>query len=119
MKKRIAIVEDDTDALKLLQVILTTAGFQTDLYPHAQDLLNAQVHLPDLYLIDINLGNASGLDLCRQLKSQPDTQPIPVILISSSIDLREQTLEACADDMLAKPFDRQTLMEKVLQHMAS
>lgn len=117
MKKRIAIVEDDQDALKLLQIILTLEGFQADAYLQANDVLQDNVKVPDLYLVDINLGNASGLDLCKQLKAQTDTSHIPVIMISSSTDIREQTREACADDMLAKPFTSKTLVQKIHEYL--
>jgi len=64
------------------------------------------------------LGKVDGRDLCKAIKTAPDTREIPVILISASHHVQERhVLNGVApDDFLAKPFDIDDLLEKVQAH---
>lgn len=113
MNKRIIIIDDDQDARKLLQFILTSHGFTAEVYSDGTSLEVLRPPYPDLYLLDINLGNTSGLELCKQLKSNEKTRRIPVIITSSNIDIIPLAQDACADDTLPKPFDSKELIQKI------
>jgi two-component system alkaline phosphatase synthesis response regulator PhoP len=82
-RKKILIVDDEPDIRDILQIILEEEGYLTHTAAHLpalQDLLGFQ---PDLILLDILLAGSDGRAFCRQLKSQPSTAHIPVILMSA------------------------------------
>jgi two-component system, OmpR family, response regulator VicR len=114
MNKRIIIIDDDQDARKLLQFILTSNGFIAEVYSDGTGLAVLIPPYPDLYLLDINLGNTSGLELCKQLKANESTRHIPVIITSSNTDIIPLAQDACADDTLPKPFDSKELISKII-----
>ena len=64
-------------------------------------------------MIDKQLSGVDGLDICRFLKSQPETKDIPVIIISASPNIKGLSLQAGAHDTLEKPFHLRTLREMV------
>ncbi|MEZ5402321.1 MAG: response regulator [Bryobacteraceae bacterium] len=75
--------------------------------------------LPDLVLLDIILPKKNGFQVCRQLRTSPDTARIRIILVSSkSLDSdRYWGLQQGADDYLVKPFTAEQLAEKVERHL--
>jgi DNA-binding response OmpR family regulator len=113
MNKKIVIIDDDQDARKLLQFILKSHGLIVEVYSDGSGLDVLNPPYPDIYLIDINLGNTSGLELCAQLKKHKQTEHIPVIITSSNTDIIPLAKEACADDTLPKPFDSKELLNKI------
>jgi DNA-binding response OmpR family regulator len=113
MNEKLIIVDDDQDARKLLQFILTSHGFTVEVYSDGTGLEVSSPPYPDLYLLDINLGNTSGLELCKQLKENETTRHIPVIITSSNTDIIPLAQDACADDTLPKPFDSKELIQKI------
>lgn len=115
MNRKIIIIDDDQDARKLLQFILASHGFAVEAYSDGNGLDVLNPPYPDIYLIDINLGNTSGLELCAYLKKHKQTEHIPVIITSSNTDIIPLAQEACADDTLPKPFDSKELIHKINQ----
>lgn len=73
--------------------------------------------IPDLFLIDKQLGGNNGLDICRILKAHPDTMNIPLILISASPDIFTEGREVGADDVIQKPFNIKEVRALVRRHI--
>lgn len=115
--KSIYLVEDNPEISELIGYLLTDLGHEVEsdatVSSFRQRLANA---LPDLVILDIMLCDGDGLDVCRELKSDPATQHIPVILMSAHVNVREKALEAAADDFISKPFDINDFTKQV-QHL--
>ena len=110
---KVLVVEDSSTDLVTITSYLKDAGFQVTT---AQSCEEAEVKLadtkPDLIILDIVLPGQSGFEFCRELKTNPSTSSIPVVLCStknSSVD-RMWGQELGADAHLAKPVDKDTLL---------
>jgi|SRR3569833_461122 len=117
--RRILVVDDNEDILEVIKLILE--DYDYDVITLADGTLlfdKVNDSHPDLILLDVMLGKVDGRDLCRDIKTRPDTKEIPVILISASHYVQERySLNGAApDDFLAKPFNINDLLEKVQAH---
>jgi DNA-binding response OmpR family regulator len=110
--KKILIVEDDPDLQHIFKSVLLKAGYEIQILPDGR-LLKDLIVLPDIFIFDIELPFVSGLELCREIKTDRRTSHIPVLMVSASANLLAQSKEACADDSLEKPFDASLLRRKV------
>ncbi len=115
-RERILIVEDDEDILELLRFNLTNAGYAVVCTVSGEKALSRieQVN-PDLILLDIMLPGADGLDICRTLKGRPETQDIPIIMLTArgeDVDIITG-LELGADDYITKPFSLKVVIARI------
>jgi DNA-binding response OmpR family regulator len=115
-KKRILVADDDEDILAVMEMMLQTAGYNVTTMLKGEDVLEMKENFPDLILLDIWMAGISGRDICINLKSKTSTKHIPVILVSANRDTEEIASEAGADDFICKPFDMQTLLQKVAKY---
>lgn len=102
--------------MRLLEFNLTQAGYEVQAVQRASDALKAaQASPPDLVLLDLNLPDGSGTDVCRVLKSTAATKSVPVIMVTArgeEID-RVVGFEIGADDYVVKPFSVRELILRV------
>jgi pilus assembly protein CpaE len=113
---RILVVDDNADLLEMIRVLLEErGGHQAILSADGEDgLAKALADPPDLAIIDVMMPDISGYDICRQLRANPDTASIPIIVITARgqpVD-REAALESGADDYMAKPVAMQELLDR-------
>jgi len=116
MNTRILIVEDDPDIAELVERYLARAGFQIDRAANGREALHAvAARMPDLMVLDIMLPHVDGLEICRSLRSKPETAALPIIMLTARADESERIvgLELGADDYLAKPFSPGELVARV------
>jgi CheY-like chemotaxis protein len=113
-KLTVMIIDDDADTLDVITTLLTDAGYEVVAGKDITTLYAIEKEPPALLLIDNWLsGEKSGHDICYQLKQNPATANMPVVLISATINLAE-TAERCqADGFITKPFDIDTLLSLV------
>jgi len=112
----VLIVEDDTDLRHVLDFNLKREGFETRLTTRGAEALRAiRERPPDLVLLDVMLPDLSGTDVCRQLKAEPSTAGIPVILLTARAEEvdRINGFEIGADDFVAKPFSLRELILRI------
>jgi putative two-component system response regulator len=113
---RVLVVDDEELNRKLLRGLLTSRGFDVEEATNGEEALR-KVHEinPDLVLLDIMMPRVDGIKVCRELKQNPRTQLIPVVLLTalSALDDRVAGLEAGADDFLTKPFHQPELLARV------
>ncbi len=113
---KILLVDDNEDLLIITQIILKGQGYETFLATSIEVAeRKIKIHKPQLLLLDVCIGDGDGRDFCRQLKSNPDTSAIHVILMSG--DDFELGRNCMNDDFLAKPFDFNELISKVHQQV--
>ncbi len=115
-KPKILVVDDKLDTLLLLQELLAGKDYQVITAAEAdeaKDLVHSE--RPDLILLDVVMPGKSGLDLCRELKEDPITRLIPVVMITGLTDRddRVRGIEAGADEFLSKPLYPEELFARV------
>jgi len=113
---RILCVEDNEDNLFMLQRRLTRAGFEVKVAMNGAQALDwAKTLLPDLIVMDLILPGLDGFEATRQLKSQPETKHIPIIVLSAHDreKNREKALAAGCDEFETKPTDFEELVRKI------
>ena len=86
--KIILIVEDEEDVMELIRYNLAKEGFNCDAAYNGQEALTkAQAMLPDLVLLDLMLPEVDGLEVCKRLKSSPQTEHIPIVMVTDQRQL--------------------------------
>ncbi len=112
-KKKILVADDNVGMLVVLGEILERAGYEVETTEDGESLLKRGNSWPDLIILDIFLGHQDGRDICFSLKNKESTHQIPIILFSSSHQLKKSALMAGANDFVPKPFLENDLLEKV------
>jgi putative two-component system response regulator len=111
----ILLVDNDDVSARFLQRWLTREGHAVTAVRSAADALQAsRVRRPDLILLDL-VAQGAGFKLCRQLKEEPATRLIPIVIVTSESDRADRLrgLDAGADDFLIKPFDPAELRARI------
>lgn len=113
---KILIVEDETDIRKLLHYNLTQEHYRVLEAGDGEQALHV-IHKerPDLLILDILLPGLSGLELCRNLRSKPETKSLPILMLTAKASEADRVvgLEFGADDYLTKPFSPRELVARV------
>ena len=121
MKQRILIVEDEPEAVELLEFNLKQAGYAvTAADDGAEALKKIRATPPDLILLDVMLPEMDGFEICKVVRLEAATAKIPIIMLTakaSEID-RVLGLELGADDYLTKPYSPRELMLRVKKILA-
>src|ERR1700742_3959482 len=112
---KIIIADDQPDIRDMVKLVLGKKGFEVIGDPTGELISNLSGDLPDLIILDINMGRRDGGDLCTKLKEQSWTKDIPVILISGILDLPLISQYVQAEGYLVKPFQMADLEEKIAQ----
>lgn len=114
MTTRIAVIDNDPKILNVMQEALTTEGFAVEIFEDTKDLLAlVKEHRPHLILIDYILDGINGGELCRQLKANPETANLPVIICSAYSNILQSLGFYGCDAFLAKPFELSDLIAEV------
>lgn len=118
MKKKILVVERDEDILQIIAGLLSDEGYEVNTVKSeagAYELIKA--FMPDVVLLDITRPTEQGTELCRKVKASRSIGHIPVVVLSTYINLNAFT-EICADDVLSKPFNIAEVLQVVESHLA-
>ena len=110
--KHIIVADDDPGIQDVVAIMLKRFGYQPEIHSTADRLLADDFNEPELFIIDRQLQNKDGLDVCRHLKSRKNIYT-PVILFSASQRLGEMAHAAGADAFLEKPFTIDTLFRLI------
>jgi two-component system, OmpR family, phosphate regulon response regulator PhoB len=112
----VLIVDDERDLVQVIEFNLRQAGFETvSAYDGEQALAAVRFKLPDLIILDLMLPDIPGTEVCRSLKSNARTKPIPVIMLTARGEEVDRVVgfELGADDFVTKPFSVRELVLRV------
>ena len=114
--EKIMVVEDEADIQELIRYNLAKEGFLVTTCDSGEEALE-QVgqHVPELVLLDLMLPGIGGLDVCRALRRAPQTQSVPIIMLTAKSEEADIVtgLELGADDYVTKPFSPRVLLARV------
>jgi FixJ family two-component response regulator len=119
-QKVIVVIDDDLDILHSLELMLSLCGYHTKLFASAEEFLSAAATLEAACLVvDVQLGDISGIELVRHLYAQGCA--LPVIFITGSRDElhQRQAIELGCAAFLLKPFSAERLIETVRKAIGS
>jgi two-component system alkaline phosphatase synthesis response regulator PhoP len=115
-RERVLVVDDEEDILELVSYNLTREGFQVECVGSGNLAIRAaRSWRPDIILLDLMLPGIDGLEICRLLKNDPETNAISVIMLTAKGEEADIVagLELGADDYITKPFSHRVLVARV------
>jgi two-component system, OmpR family, alkaline phosphatase synthesis response regulator PhoP len=115
-RQKVLVVDDEDDILELVEYNLAKNGFQVTCVATGEDALHAaRTQAPDTVVLDLMLPGTDGLEVCRQLKSDPKTKTIPIVMLTARGEETDviSGLEMGADDYVTKPFSPKVLVARV------
>jgi two-component system, OmpR family, phosphate regulon response regulator PhoB len=107
LKPIVLIVEDEADIVTLLQYNIEKEGFRTLIATDGEEaLVTIKETTPNIVLLDWMLPHTSGIEVCRQIRRNPRTRDVPIIMLTARGEEADKVrgLNAGADDYIAKPF---------------
>lgn len=122
MMSRILVVEDSLTALYVVSDLLVKDGYEVLKATDGEEAVRLAVQeQPNLILLDVILPKLNGFQVCRQIKATPETQKIPVVMITSKSKTtdRHWGIEQGADGYVVKPVDIDQLRAVVGQFIES
>jgi CheY-like chemotaxis protein len=116
--KKILIVDDDKDILTIVEMLLTAHDYTVHTVCDPSDLVEQILRFhPKIILMDVNMGQHDGREICKLLKADLVVKHIPVILFSAMQNLQETHHECEATDFIGKPFDSLELIKMLEKHL--
>ncbi|GIW99995.1 MAG: two-component system response regulator [Pirellulaceae bacterium] len=113
---RILIADDNAANRELLEALLATIDCETEFAVDGQDTLEKVASFqPDLVLLDVMMPKLNGFEVCQQLKENPETSRIMVLMVTALNELGdiERAVKAGTDDFLSKPINKVELRKRV------
>lgn len=115
--KKILIIEDDVDTLDWLGLFVEDIGYEVLPSVSRPPISSIIEQHPALILLDYWLNDGYGSDICLELKANPETKNIPVILMSVAFQLPQIASECLADGYIIKPFNLRDLENLIRKHL--
>jgi DNA-binding response OmpR family regulator len=115
-KSKVLVVEDDRSLSEILVYNLDKAGYEVSFAFDGRDgLSQAQLKLPDIILLDVMLPVIDGTEVCRRLRSKPETAQSLIIMLTAKTEEADQLIgfSVGADDYVTKPFSVRVLLERI------
>ncbi len=114
-RARLLVVDDTPENAHLLEALLSPQGYSVALaFSGVDGLEKVRTDQPDVVLLDILMPDVTGYEVCRRIRANPLTRLLPVVMLTSSGDQdKVNSIEAGADDFIARPFDPRELLSRV------
>jgi twitching motility two-component system response regulator PilH len=116
MKKTILVADDSPTELKIVLSALHQEGYETIIASDGEEAIEkARINRPRLAILDIVMPKKNGFQVTRQLKTEPETKDIRILLLSSKNQDSDRFwgMKQGADEYLTKPFDKKILLETI------
>ncbi|MEO0096206.1 MAG: response regulator [candidate division WOR-3 bacterium] len=124
-RPKILLVDDDPDFLEATKQILLANRFEVITAKDGEEgIQKAKIESPDLIFLDVIMPGKDGYTVCYELRKNPQTRPIPIIMLTAigqqlskpeyAVDI---AIDHLADDFIDKPVDTQTLLKKIEKHL--
>jgi signal transduction histidine kinase len=120
IQSTVLIVDDITENLQVLGKILDDQEIEFGYATSGQEALDAVSHVkPDLILLDVNMPEMTGYEVCKILKKDPETREIPIIFLTAKSEPEDiiQGFSAGGIDYITKPFNSKELISRVKSHL--
>ncbi|MEJ6981796.1 response regulator [Pedobacter sp. P351] len=114
MSKRILVLDDDIAVLEAMKTALVNNGFDVKTIGRTYNIFNnIEEFNPHVVIVDFILGGVNGAELCRQIKTNPETRDLPVIIMSAYVP--SQFILGCfgCDHFISKPFGTNELLQGI------
>jgi len=115
-KKKILVIEDEPDQVALTRMRLEAVGFEVIAALGGEEgIKKAAAEKPDLILLDIIMPRVDGYQVCRNLKNNPQTSAIPVIVVTAAVvrEVDKKANDFCVDYWLKKPYESSVLVAQI------
>jgi len=120
MCRRVLLIEDEEHVRETLQLLLTNAGYLVTASANGKNIFDLiEEFNPSLILLDILLDEMDGREICKAVKSTPSTASIPIIILSAVQDIYNSIIDFGANDVIAKPFDERTLLNRIERQLSN
>jgi twitching motility two-component system response regulator PilH len=120
MARTILVIEDSPTQMEVVRSALLTRGYHVITATSGDEgLEKARRERPELVLLDVVLPGKNGFQVCRALKSSPDTKDMTVIMLTSRVQVSDRFwgMKQGADDYLTKPLKNEDLLAAVARHL--
>ncbi len=120
MAYKILVVDDEPTIVRLMEFILARQGHEMIVAVNGEEALQkTRAHKPDLVLLDIMMPRIDGYEVAQQLRADPETASVPIIMLSAKAqeeDIRRGA-EVGVDAYVTKPFSPEHLVQVVTEHL--
>jgi len=119
-KPKILIVEDERTLAEILCCNLEREGYEVIAAGDGVEALRqAQLKSPDLIVLDLMLPLKGGLDVCRELKANPRTKSVPIVMVTARAEESDQLVGFAtgADDYVTKPYSMKVLIQRIKKEL--
>ncbi|MEM6276601.1 MAG: response regulator [Pseudomonadota bacterium] len=114
--KRVLLIEDEPNIIEAVRFILSRDGWAVDTHSDGATAMAAvSRRMPDVIILDAMLPNRSGFEILRDLRDQPETAEVPVLMLTARGQAkdRERAVEAGVSHYMTKPFSNAEVLERV------
>ncbi|MBC6110918.1 response regulator transcription factor [Pedobacter sp. CCM 8938] len=106
MRMRICVLEDNNDIREIVEFLLESEQYEVFSYANVCDFMNgALTRQANAFVLDVMLPDGNGIEVCKVLKSLPETMHIPVLMMSANYSTTDANYNCSAEDFIKKPFD--------------
>ena len=114
MSKRVLIIEDEPNIIEAISFILSRDGWHVDSHSNGHDAVSVvRARAPDLVILDVMLPGRSGYEILTDLRAHPETQDLPVLMLTARGQARDRELaeRAGASRFMTKPFSNADVID--------
>ena len=116
MSGRVLLIEDEPNIIEAIRFILSRDGWRVDTHSDGKSALDAvEARKPDLIILDVMLPNRSGYDILNDLRADPATEALPVLMLTARVQKKDRELaeKLGASRFMTKPFSNGEVLAAV------